>query len=234
MLVELGGVRLLTDPVLRVAVAHLRRAVPALAAPAGLDAALVSHLHRDHLDLPSLRRLRDLPLLVVPVGARRTLRHLAVPLSELTPGDELMLGPIAVRAARAVHDGRRTPVSRTIESLGYLIDGRLRIYFAGDTELFDGMAQLAPVDVALLPVAGWGPSLGPGHMDAEQAARAAALLRAKIAIPIHWGTFAPVGLTRGRDRLLRDPPQAFAEHAARLAPGTRVEILQPGESLALT
>ena len=49
----MGGVRLLTDPVLRPVVAHLRRVVPAPAAPAGLDAALVSHLHRDHLDLPS-------------------------------------------------------------------------------------------------------------------------------------------------------------------------------------
>jgi L-ascorbate metabolism protein UlaG (beta-lactamase superfamily) len=234
VLVELGGVRLLTDPVLRPLVAHLRRAVPAPDAPARLDAALVSHLHRDHLDLPSLRRLSGLPRLVVPAGARRSLRQLDVPVSELVPGDRLMIGPIAVRATRAIHDGRRTPLSRPIESLGFLIEGRLRIYFAGDTELFDGMAELAPVDVALLPVAGWGPSLGPGHMDAEQAAGAAALLRPAIAIPIHWGTFAPVGLMRGRDQLLRDPPEAFAEHAARLAPGTRVEILQPGGSLALT
>jgi L-ascorbate metabolism protein UlaG (beta-lactamase superfamily) len=95
------------------------------------------------------------------------------------------------------------------------------------------MAELAPVDVALLPVAGWGPSLGPGHMDAEQAARATALLRPGIAVPIHWGTYAPIGLKRGRDRLLRDPPLAFAEQVARLAPGTRVEILQPGGSLTL-
>ena len=95
------------------------------------------------------------------------------------------------------------------------------------------MAELAPVDIALLPVAGWGPSMGPGHMDPEQAAGAASLLRAAIAIPIHWGTFAPIGLTRGRDRLLRDPPREFAEHAARVAPGTRVEILQPGGSISL-
>ena len=232
MLVELGGVRLLTDPVLRPAVAHLRRAVPVPDLPERLDAALVSHLHRDHLDLPSLRRLGGLPLVVVPTGARRTVRRLGVPVSELAPGDELALGPIAVRATPAVHDGRRSPASPPLESLGFLIEGRLRVYFAGDTELFDGMAELAPVDVALLPVAGWGPSLGPGHMDAEQAAGAAALLRPAIAIPIHWGTYAPIGLRRGRDRLLRDPPHAFAQHAARLAPRTRVEILQPGGSLA--
>ena len=233
MLVELDGVRLLTDPVLRPAVAHLRRAVPAPDAPARLDAALVSHLHRDHLDLPSLRRLGDLPLLVVPAGAGRTLRQLGIPVRELVCGDEVMIGPLAVRATRAVHDGRRSPVSPPVESLGFLIEGRLRVYFAGDTELFDAMAKLAPVDVALLPVAGWGPSLGPGHMDAEQAAHAAALLRPRIAIPIHWGTYVPIGLRRGRDRLLRDPPQAFAEHAARLAPSTRVEILQPRGTLVL-
>jgi L-ascorbate metabolism protein UlaG (beta-lactamase superfamily) len=234
VLVELGGVRLLTDPVLRPVVAHLRRAVPAPEAPARLDAALVSHLHRDHLDLPSLRLLHELPVVVVPAGARRTVRRLGLPVIELASGDDLMLGPIAVQATRAVHDGRRSPVSRPVESVGFLIERRLRVYFAGDTELFEGMADLAPVDVALLPVAGWGPSLGPGHMDAEQAARAAALLRPAIAIPIHWGTFAPIGLRRDRDRLLRAPPLEFAEHAARLAPGTRVEILQPGGSLALT
>ena len=233
VLVELGGVRLLTDPVLRPGVAHLRRAVPAPDPPARLDAALVSHLHRDHLDVPSLRRLGELPLLVGPVGAGRILRRVGPPVRELAPGEELTLGALTIRATRAVHDGRRSPVSPPIESLGFLIEGRLRVYFAGDTELFDGMAELAPLDVALLPVAGWGPSLGPGHMDAEQAARAAALLRPGIAVPIHWGTYAPIGLTQGRDRLHRDPPLAFAEHLARLAPGTRVEILQPGGSLAL-
>jgi L-ascorbate metabolism protein UlaG (beta-lactamase superfamily) len=70
-------------------------------------------------------------------------------------------------------------------------------------------------------------------MDAEQAARAAGLLRPGIAVPIHWGTYAPIWLRRGRDRLLRDPPLAFARHMARLAPDTRVELLQPGGSLAL-
>ena len=74
-LVDLDGVRLLTDPLLRNRVAHLQRRVPPPAAEAlrDLDAVLISHLHRDHLDLPSLRRVpRDLPL-VVPRGAGRLL-----------------------------------------------------------------------------------------------------------------------------------------------------------------
>jgi L-ascorbate metabolism protein UlaG (beta-lactamase superfamily) len=207
VLVELGGVRLLTDPVLRPGVAHLRRAVPAPDAPARLDAALVSHLHRDHLDVPSLRRLGELPLLVGPAGAGRSLRQVGPPVRELASGEELTLGALTIHATRAVHDGRRSPVSSRVEALGFLIEGRLRVYFAGDTELFDGMAELAPLD--------------------------AALLRPGIAVPIHWGTYAPIWLRRSRDRLLSDPPLAFARHMARLAPATRVEILQPGGSLAL-
>ena len=59
VLIELDGVRLLTDPLLRDRVAHLRRQVPPLdpAVYAGIDAVLISHLHHDHLDLASLRLL---------------------------------------------------------------------------------------------------------------------------------------------------------------------------------
>ncbi|MGH3993519.1 MAG: MBL fold metallo-hydrolase, partial [Pseudonocardiaceae bacterium] len=68
MLVELGGVRLLTDPVLRAGLAHLRRHGDPPAAPERVDAVLVSHLHHDHLDLPSLRALPP-NRLIVPRGA---------------------------------------------------------------------------------------------------------------------------------------------------------------------
>jgi L-ascorbate metabolism protein UlaG (beta-lactamase superfamily) len=106
------------------------------------------------------------------------------------------------------------------------------VYFAGDTDLFDGMADLGPLDVALLPVWGWGPSLGPGHMDPETAARAAALLRPRVAVPIHWGTYLQVGLRR-RESLLTEPPELFAAHCADLAPGVTVRVLQPGGTLPL-
>jgi L-ascorbate metabolism protein UlaG (beta-lactamase superfamily) len=56
--VDLDGVRLLTDPLLRNRVAHLRRATPVDArALRGVDAVLISHAHYDHLDLPSLEKL---------------------------------------------------------------------------------------------------------------------------------------------------------------------------------
>jgi L-ascorbate metabolism protein UlaG (beta-lactamase superfamily) len=87
------------------------------------------------------------------------------------------------------------------------------------------------VDVALVPVWGWGSSLGEGHMDPERAARAIALVAPRVAVPIHWGTFLPYG-SRRRD-LLTTPAVAFARHVRALAPATRVELLAPGGSLVL-
>jgi L-ascorbate metabolism protein UlaG (beta-lactamase superfamily) len=94
-----------------------------------------------------------------------------------------------------------------------------------------GMADLAPIDAALLPVAGWGPTLGPGHMDAEQAAEAVALLRPAIAVPIHWGTLHPRGRRRGA--WFDTPPQRFASRVALLAPEVEVRVLEPGAALEL-
>ncbi|HWG09525.1 MAG TPA: MBL fold metallo-hydrolase [Solirubrobacteraceae bacterium] len=235
--IELDGVRLLTDPLLRGRVAHLRRQVPAVdrrasAAPA---AVLISHAHHDHLDLPSLRDLGlDTPLLV-PAGAGAWLRRKGfTTVTELIVGATARVGSVAVTAVPAYHDGRRIPGVLRAAAVGYLVRGRRTVYFAGDTELFDDMSQLGPrPDVALLPVAGWAPRLGPGHMNPLQAARAAALLRPRMAIPIHWGTLLPIGMAGRHRAALGDPPRRFAEHVARLAPGIQVCILSPGEEAAL-
>lgn len=114
-----------------------------------------------------------------------------------------------------------------------MIDAGQRIYFVGDTERFDAMAELRPLDVALLPVWGWGTTLGPGHMDPDAAAGAVALLRPAVAVPIHWGTYLPAGTARRHSALLRDPPERFAQRVAETAPATRVRILRPGETLEL-
>jgi L-ascorbate metabolism protein UlaG (beta-lactamase superfamily) len=233
VLLELGGARLLTDPVLRRRVAHLRRHGPAPADPGALDAVLVSHAHRDHLDLPSLRRLAPGAVLVVPQGGQRAVRRLGRETVELGVGDELRVGGAVVRAVPAVHSARRTPLGSGVASLGYVVEGTARVYFAGDTDLFPAMSDLAPIDCALLPVWGWGFSLGPGHMDPVQAARAAALIRPRVAVPIHWGTFLPYGARRRHHTLLRDPPRRFAEQAAVLAPDTHVAVLAPGSALEL-
>jgi L-ascorbate metabolism protein UlaG (beta-lactamase superfamily) len=233
VLIEMDGVRLLTDPVLRERVAHLRRHVPPAAPPDRLDAVLLSHLHRDHLDLPSMRALGGTGVLVVPRGAAKSVQRLKRETVELAAGDSVRVGAVTVHAVTAVHDGRRSPASAPADTVGYVVEGSSRVYFAGDTELFATMADLVPLDAALMPIWGWGPSLGPGHMDPDQAAKAVALIRPALAIPIHWGTYLPITLGQRRGDLLVDPPHRFAARCAELAPDTRVAVLSPGETMIL-
>jgi L-ascorbate metabolism protein UlaG (beta-lactamase superfamily) len=236
-LLECDGVRLLTDPLLRGRVAHLRRQPPLVdgSVTAGPDAVLISHLHHDHLDVASLRLLgRDTPLLV-PAGAGAWLRRRRfTAATELSVGEIANVGALAVTAVEARHDGRRRPGGPRAEALGYVVRGAHSIYFAGDTELFEDMSNIAPrLDVALVPVGGWGPTLGAGHMDPLDAARAVRLLQPRLAIPMHWGTLLPVAIARRHRERLGDPPQLFAQHVARLAPGVEVRVLTPGQETTL-
>jgi len=238
VLIDLAGVRLLTDPLLRNRVTHLRRAVKVdAAALRGLDAVLISHLHYDHLDLPSLQRLgRELPV-IAPKGAGGLIRRKAAVRSvvELAEGEQLEVGALTVRATHASHDTGRLPFGVKADPLGYVVSSSdTSVYFAGDTDVFAEMAALAPVDVALLPIWGWGPSMGPGHMDPVRAAEAAALLQARLAIPIHWGTYYPIHLgVRGRPGFLDTPPELFREALIEHSPSTELRILRPGESTAV-
>jgi L-ascorbate metabolism protein UlaG (beta-lactamase superfamily) len=231
-LIELDGTTLITDPVLRDRIGPLVRIAPAggVAAPASLDGVLLSHLHADHADLPSLRELAASVSIIAPEEAvewlsRRGLAHVR----GLRQGAAVELGGVRVQAVPAAHDRRRWPLGPAADPLGYLIRGSRSVYFPGDTDLLESMRELrGAVDVALLPVWGWGPRLGPGHLDPERAARAAELIAPGLAIPIHWGTFAP----RWPGGRLPDPgapAREFARLVGRYAPGVEVRVLQPGE-----
>ncbi|GAA4544001.1 MBL fold metallo-hydrolase [Amycolatopsis samaneae] len=233
----------LTDPVLTSRVGGLTRVVPAPDPRywADADLVLISHLHGDHLHPPSLRMLGAGTRIVVPRGAgswltRRGFRDV----EEIAEGETITEGALKVTATRADHSGHRWGPRLThgpqSPALGHLLtaDGTT-VYSAGDTDLFDGMAGFGPVDVALLPVWGWGPNLGPGHLDPERAATAAGLLRARAAVPVHWGTLAVPGLRRTARmrRLLVDPPRRFAAAVAAAGLACEVLLTEPGENVAL-
>jgi L-ascorbate metabolism protein UlaG (beta-lactamase superfamily) len=234
VLVELDGVSILTDPLLRPRVAHLRRVTEAPARiDAELDAVLISHVHHDHLDLGSLRLVRGRQI-VMPRGAARLVRGRKFEaVVEVEEGAELSIGSVTVSATHAEHPSRRWPFAPPVPAVGYLIRGSANVYFAGDTDVFEGMLALGRgLDVALLPIDGWGPRVGPGHLDARRAAEALRLLTPRIAVPIHWGTYRRIGL-HGQQAELRERAERFKHLAGELAPGVEIRILAPGESLEL-
>ena len=239
VLIEMAGRRILTDPVLGHVLWSLRRRVEPVSADrlGDVDAVFISHGHFDHLDLPSLRMLRGRPEVIVPVGLGRAVERAGLGrVHEVTVGDRVTIGGVEIEATAAAHDGRRWPWATASDSLGILVSSgsAATVYFAGDTDLFPAMADLAGrVDVALLPVGGWGPRLGRGHLDPQRAAEAAALIGPVVAVPIHWGTYSPFGLHRLVGSRFDAPGPAFAEAAARCAPAVLVRILASGAAMAL-
>jgi L-ascorbate metabolism protein UlaG (beta-lactamase superfamily) len=237
-LMRLDWTTVLTDPVLRGWLGPLRRQAAAPSPEVAMipDAVLISHVHRDHLDVRSLRRLRPSTPLIVPRGASKwALRGGTEDVREIGIGETVSVGAVDVTAVRAVHNAHRDRTwGEPIQPLGYLLKVRNRtVYFAGDTDLFPEMSEFGPVDLALLPVWGWGSSIGEGHLDPERAARAVEMLRPRLAVPIHWGTFYPIGLRRLRPEPLTEPPREFARLAGGLVPEVEVRVLEPGSETEL-
>lgn len=233
-----GDTTVLFDPVLTGRLGHLRRVrgpVPPAHAARG-DLVLVSHLHADHTHLPSLRLIPASAVLIAPAGSRRLLRPIAargVKLREVEPGDLVEFGSLQIRVLVADHDGRRHPGSpHRGPALGYLAEGSRRCWYPGDTGPNLAFDEVTDVDIALMPVGGWGPTLGHGHLDAEQAAYVIRDIQPNGVVPVHWGTWWPIGLPQRPD-LIDLPAETFAEHVARVAPTTSVHLLRHGQSIEL-
>jgi L-ascorbate metabolism protein UlaG (beta-lactamase superfamily) len=237
VVIDIAGVRFVTDPALTPRLAHLRRHhVVDLDAVAGADVVLISHVHLDHLHLPSLRLL-DAPNVVVPVGAGGLLRRQRFTnVVETRVGDVATFGAVTVQTVPAVHAPDRGPHSRVrAPAVGYVLNsGRESVYFAGDTDLFDAMTEFAAVDVALLPIGGWGRSLGPGHLDPQRAAQATDLIVPRLVVPIHWGTYSPIGVRGRRPAWLHRPAEQFAVAMDEAGHGSRLRLLEPGERVVST
>ena len=235
--IELAGVQVLTDPMLTQRVAIIRRVGTRPQVPRDVTRlVLISHAHHDHLDRESLRRAGSEVRLVVPVGLGGLVSGWGFgDVTELPVGGSLRHGEVVITSVRAVHSGRRVPFGPSAEAIGYVISGGGRtIYFAGDTDLFDEMTDIGRLglDLALLPVWGWGPRLGPGHLNPARAAEAVEILRPALAVPIHWGTLWPIAM-RWRRHALTEPPLEFVAEVERRALDSRVAILAPGETLDL-
>jgi L-ascorbate metabolism protein UlaG (beta-lactamase superfamily) len=237
---EIDGVRLLTDPLLRRTAGPLLRRGPVPEPSAWKDpsAVLISHLHHDHVELASLRMLGDVPLVTGPENARFLERRR---LHAVALGDEwwpVPGGDAQVRLVRADHHSRPMP-HRPNAAHGHLVrgDGHI-VWFAGDTSLYHELADLpdlagGPIDLAVVPIGGWGPRLSGGHMGPREAARACERVGARNAVAYHWGTFRVPGMDYLPRGWMDVPGLRFPLEVDREAPGCRALALRPGESTEL-
>lgn len=238
VLMKMNERAIITDPVLRDRFLVLRRHGRSLTEQTfslhPVRLVLLSHLHYDHADLPSLRRLPSQAIVVVPRGAGAYLAaRLPQEVMEIRPGETLRWDGLQVTATPAAHPGGRPLWGMSVPAQGYIVQGGFTVYFAGDTDLFDEMEEMGrrwSIDLALLPVAGYTPRTPPGHLNPRTAARALGMLRPKLAIPVHWGSLRLMGPVWERLAYLQDPPYTFLGYASQMAVDTDVRVLIPGET----
>ena len=147
------------------------------------------------------------------------------------PATRHEIGAVTVETVRAVHDRRRGPHTRVAaDPVGYVLRARdVAIYAAGDTDLFDEMGTWDPIDVALVPIWGWGSTLGDGHLDPRTRRHATSLIDPAVVVPVHWGTYSPIGLRR--PAWLEVPAARFRAELDALGEAGALRLLTPGGSL---
>jgi L-ascorbate metabolism protein UlaG (beta-lactamase superfamily) len=241
VVLDIDGVRIVADPLLRrhngLLIRRGRRPDPA--AWAGADAALLSHLHHDHAEPASMRMLGGVPVLTAQPNARwATRKGLNGHAMDSDDWTSIAGSEVEVRLAPAVHAARPMP-HRPNAANGHLVRGPSGIvWVAGDTELFDGMQGLpglagGPIDLALVPVGGWGPRLSPGHLGPDEASVACRLSGARCAVPVHWGTLHPPAVQAWPGGWMDTPGPRFAAALPTEAPSCRAVVLGLGESFTL-
>jgi len=228
LLVQLDGLSILTDPMFAMRMFTIKRLAPpgvALADLPPIDAVVVSHNHRDHLDESSVRALGPSVQYVVPLGLAGFFRSRGLPrVHELDWWQDVTLhangGTVRITLVPAQHwSGRGLRDHNQSLWGGFVIESpTTRMYFSGDTGYPAAFAEIGRrfpnIDYALLPIGAYAPRwfMSPQHIDPEQAVIAFGELGAQHFVPMHWGTF------QLSDEPLDEPPRLL-----RTAMGTQAD-----------
>lgn len=237
VLIEMGGYRVLTDPVWGPRASPSRLIGPKRFQPVplgirqlpSLDAVVISHDHYDHLDYPTICELRalDVPF-VTSLGVGAHLEYWGVPHDRIVELDwwesyDLPGTPLRITAAPSQHFSGRGLKDRngTLWSSMVIQSDRHKVFFSGDTgltaEYADIRERLGPFDLVMLEIGAYHPAWGDIHLGPENALIAHEYLGGGVLMPVHWGTFS----------LAMHAWDQPAERLSELADASGVPLLMP-------
>ncbi len=205
-LVEIDGVRVLTDPIWNDRCSPLSWAGPKRLHPVPIpladlgpvDAVVVSHDHYDHLDMPTVRTLAaGGTRFYVPLGIGAHLAAWDVPAAQVTELDwhesAALKGLTFVALPSRHYSGRGVVRNRTAWASWGLIGPQHRAWFSGDTGWYDGMEEIGrshgPFDVAITKIGAYGTTWPEIHATPEEALLLCRAVRGRLLLPVHWATF---------------------------------------------
>lgn len=250
VLLQSGGVNILTDPHFSERASPVQWAGPRRIVPPGvaleklprIDYVIISHDHYDSLDTPSLKSLYareggEKTLFLVPLGLKQWFESIQITnVIELDWWEEYEKNGIRVIAAPMQHWGKRYPFSRNehLWASWVVVIGDFRFYFGGDTGYSPHFSEIGmkfgPFDLSAIPIGAYEPRwfMKRHHLNPEEAVRAHLDLRSRLSVGIHWGTFV---LT---DEPLDEPPAKLdrALEKQGVSPGD-FRVLQHGETIIL-
>lgn len=243
-LLQIGGRRVLVDPVFAKRLILLRRQRRPGLLIEGLppiDAVLLTHAHMDHLNLASLRRIvratRRLagtaPEVVVPTGVEDLVAQLGFRrVHTLEWWQDLDLHGLNITMTPCKHWGARMFRDTHRGYGGYVVQhGGHSVYHSGDTAYFSGFREIGErlrPRIALLPIGAYYPdTYRVVHTSPEEALRGFVEMGAERMVPMHYGTFQ-----LGREPM-DEPVRRLLAEAERLGVKPRIKVLEEGATLRI-
>jgi L-ascorbate metabolism protein UlaG (beta-lactamase superfamily) len=208
-----------------------------------VDAVVISHDHYDHLDYPTIKALKDRKTrFIVPLGVGSHLQYWGVPkerIEELDWWQEVKSGDVRLVCTPSRHFSGRSLTDRnaTLWASWALVGPKHRVYFSGDTAMFpeftDIGERLGPFDIAMVESGAYNAAWADVHLGPEQAVQAALMVKAKLMLPVHWGTFnlAAHGWTEPVERVLAeakrfDLPVVVPRPGESIVPAEKPELVR--------
>jgi L-ascorbate metabolism protein UlaG (beta-lactamase superfamily) len=230
-LVKLGGLEILTDPFLSESAGGIKRVLPPTRSPEELspDVVLISHAHYDHLDLKTLYRLSGKFEVLTPKNCQKVIKEKKV--KELDYFETVEYKGISFTLVPARHNRGRNIVYPDTKVGGFIVEWRgTTIYFAGDTafseHLYNLVSSKFKVDIAMLPIGGFLPAIFRRfHQTPEEAVKGFKILRAKVLIPIHFGTWHVIPFYVKKERAV----ERLLSYSYISQIRNRVSVIYPGK-----